>query len=328
MSRILEEYHDERTFRALTGVSREEFRKLLPVFQQSYEELRWEAYFKKLTIRRRQPGGGQKGVLNTMDKKLFFILYYWKVYPTFDVLGDRFGCDGSKACTNVHKLWPVLERTLNTLGVLPVRQFTSVEALHAAFESIEDLFIDATEREVVRPQDAEKQQTTFSGKQKRHTVKQTVISTAWKVILFLGYTVAGRIHDYRRFKEEFPMNSQDKEGLAQWFHDFRLWVDLGYLGIKKAYDAIEIHIPHKKPRKSKACPHPTLTDEQKAENRALSGVRVVVEHAIGGMKRFGILTQPFRNRKTNFVDTVAVLGAGLWNWKLRCQGISPQTQMA
>ncbi len=267
------------------------------------------------------PGGWQKGVLDTMDKTLFFILYYWKVYPTFDVLGDRFGFDGSKACTNVHKLWPVLEHTLATLGVLPARQFASVDELRTAFGEVEELFIDATEREVVRPQDAEEQRKTFSGKQKRHTVKNTIISTACKLILFLGYTVAGSRHDYGRLKEEFLLDEQAQDGLVQWFRTFKLWVDLGYLGIQKDYDALEINIPHKKPRKSNANPNPTLTDEQKEENRALSRLRVVVEHAIGGMKRFAILTQRFRNRKDTFVDTVAVIGAGLWNWKLRCQGV-------
>ena len=85
MSSILEQYQDEREFRALTGVSREEFRGLLSVFRESYVELLWEAYETNQAIRQRQPGGGQKGVLDMMDKKLFFILYYWKVYPTFDV---------------------------------------------------------------------------------------------------------------------------------------------------------------------------------------------------------------------------------------------------
>jgi hypothetical protein len=321
MSSILGQYQDERVFRALTGVSREEFRELLPVFTASYEELIWEAYEQNKATRQRQPGGGQKGVLNTMDKKLFFLLYYWKVYPTFDVLGDRFGCDGSKAWTNVHKLWPVLERPLDKLGVLPARQFASVDELRAAFGEVDELFIDATEREVVRPQDAEEQRKTFSGKQKQHTVKNTIISTACKLILFLGYTVAGRRHDYGQLKEEFPLDDQTQDGLVRWFQMFKLWVDLGYVGIQKDYDAMEIKIPHKKPRKSNANPNPTLSVEQKEENCELSRVRVVVEHAIGGIKRFAVLTQRFRNRKDTFVDTVAVIGAGLWNWKLRCQGV-------
>lgn len=140
-------------------------------------------------------------------------------------------------------------------------------------------------------------------------MKQTVITTACKLILFLGYAVAGSIHDYRLFKQEFPSDEA-------WFETFKLWVDLGYLGIQKAYEALFIYLPHKKPRKSKSNPHPQLTEAQKAENREMSRVRVVVEHAIGGMKRFAILVNTFRNRKTQFVDTVAVLGAGLWNWKL------------
>lgn len=101
-----------------------------------------------------------------------------------------------------------------------------------------------------------------------------------------------------------------------WFETFKLWVDLGYLGIQKSYEALFISIPHKKPRTSKSHPNPSLTDEQKEENREISRVRVVVEHAIGGMKRFAILVNKFRNRTTQFVDTTAVLGAGLWNWKL------------
>jgi hypothetical protein len=319
MSSILRQYQDEREFKALSGVSRKEFRELLPVFTESDHELRWEAYVAEHATRQRKPGGGQKGTLKRMDQKLFFILYYWKVSPTFDVLGDRFGLDRSKACTNVHALWPVLERTLDTLGVLPARRFANVEELRAAFGEVEELFIDATEREHVRPQDAEEQRKTFSGKKKRNTVKHPIMSTACKLILFLGDTVAGSIHDYRRFKEEFSLDERDQDGLVRWFRTFKLWVDLGYLGIQKEYDALEIKRPHKKPRKSQANPNPTLTEAQKAENRALSRVRVVVEHAIGGMKRVTILTQKFRNRKDTFVDTVAVIGAGLWNWKLRCQ---------
>jgi hypothetical protein len=133
--------------------------------------------------------------------------------------------------------------------------------------------------------------------------------------------VAGSVHDYRQFKEEFPV-PEDDENLAAWFERFAIWLDLGYLGVQKAYAAKETKMPHKKPRKSKANPTPCLTEEQQAENREISRVRVLVEQAISGLKRFGILAQRFRNRLEGFVDEVAVIGAGLWNWKLKCQGIT------
>lgn len=154
---------DERPFKALTGTSPQEFQQLLSVFTESYDELRHEAYEVKKATRHRQPGGGQKGKLKTMERKLFFILYYWKVYPTDDVLGVHFDLDRSKACTNVQALWPVLERTLEKLEVLPVRSFSSVEDLRAAFEGIQELVIDATERSHCRPKDAGEQRKKYSG---------------------------------------------------------------------------------------------------------------------------------------------------------------------
>jgi len=148
-----------------------------------------------------------------------------------------------------------------------------------------------------------------------------VIATLSKWILFLGYTVAGSIHDYTQFKKEFPVDGEMNEVVA-WFEDFSLWLDLGYLGAQKTYEAETVNMPHKKPRKSKKNPTPTLTEEQKAENREISRVRVIVEQAISGMKRFNIVIHKFRNHMNDFVDTAVLLAAGLWNWKLKCQGIS------
>ena len=75
----------------------------------------------------------------------------------------------------------------------------------------------------------------------------------------------------------------------------------------------QIDIPHKKPRKSKKSPTPELSAAQKAVNKVLSQVRIFVEHAIGGMKRYNILVHAFRNRKENFEDDVIGVCAGLWN---------------
>jgi hypothetical protein len=148
-----------------------------------------------------------------------------------------------------------------------------------------------------------------------------VIATLSKWILFLGYTVAGSIHDYTQFRKEFPVEGEMHEVLA-WFEDFILWLDLGYWGTQKTYEAETVNMPHKKPRTSKKNPTPTLTEEQKAENREISRVRVIVEQAISGMKRFNIVIHKFRNHVDDFVDTAALLAAGLWNWKLKCQGIT------
>lgn len=101
-----------------------------------------------------------------------------------------------------------------------------------------------------------------------------------------------------------------------WFTEMEVHLDLGYQGIQSTYQGETLHIPHKKPRKSKHKPDPQLTSQQKRENRALAKIRVPVEHAIGGIKRFRILVTPYRNRKNGFEDDIVAIAAGLWNFWL------------
>ena len=77
-----------------------------------------------------------------------------------------------------------------------------------------------------------------------------------------------------------------------------------------------MEIPIKKPRKSQKNPNPQLRDDQKAAKKALSQIRIFIEHAIGGMKRSNILVHIFRNRKADFEDDAVGICAGLWNFAL------------
>ena len=86
------------------------------------------------------------------------------MYPTFDVLGAQFDMNRSKACENVHALLPILGKALANLGVLPHREFKTVEEFCAACDWIDELLIDATERPHSRPTDHEKQKDLYSGK--------------------------------------------------------------------------------------------------------------------------------------------------------------------
>lgn len=144
---------------------------------------------------------------------------------------------------------------------------------------------------------------------KRHTLKNTVISALNKTILFLGRTFAGHVHDYTMLKAEFPPE-------RAWFEFIQVLVDLGYQGILTDYVGEAIHIPHKKPRKSKKTPVTTLSTEQKADNKALSQIRILVENAICGLKRYNILVHRFRNRRKSFEDDAIGIAAGLWNFNL------------
>ena len=169
-----------------------------------------------------------------------------------------------------------------------------LRCLAELLQGVDRLLIDATERAYHRSTDDAKQRSITVGK-KQHTLKNTVMSLPDKLIVFLGRTFSGHNHDYRMLKQELPPE-------LDWFTDINVRVDLGYLGMQSDYRGDRIDIPTKKPRKSKKNPNPQLSDEQKAANTALSQVRIFIEHAIGGMKRYNILVHVFRNRKADFED--------------------------
>src|SRR5262249_21682251 len=83
---------DDRQMKALTGLSQVQFDSLLSVFSDIYRATQQQTYEEGVAsgTRRRHPGGGSKGKLPTMAEKLQFVLYYYKTYPTFDVLGQQF----------------------------------------------------------------------------------------------------------------------------------------------------------------------------------------------------------------------------------------------
>jgi len=130
-----------------------------------------------------------------------------------------------------------------------------------------------------------------------------------KFMVFLGRTFSGHHHDYSMLKQECPP-------AVDWFTDIHVRVDWGYLGIQAAYSGDQMEIPIKKPRKSQKNPNPQLRDDQKAAKKALSQIRIFIEHAIGGMKRSNILVHIFRNRKADFEDDAVGICAGLWNFAL------------
>lgn len=102
-----------------------------------------------------------------------------------------------------------------------------------------------------------------------------------------------------------------------WFENVAILLDLGFYGASKEYiNGGNLRLPHKKPRKSKSKPVSTLTRKQKEENKAHAATRVLVEHAIGGMKFLFCLANRVRNHLDIFRNYFIRLSAALWNFKL------------
>lgn len=77
---------NSRTFLAIVGMSRRDFMELLPAFKAEEQNHREQ----KSSGRQRALGGGDQPSLSTVMDRLMFILLYFKLYPTQDLLGVLF----------------------------------------------------------------------------------------------------------------------------------------------------------------------------------------------------------------------------------------------
>ena len=68
---------------------------------------------------------------------------------------------------------PILESTLEKKILLPKRKITSMEELFHLIPVLKTMLIDVVERPIRRPVNNETQKLHYSGKKKRHTVKNT-----------------------------------------------------------------------------------------------------------------------------------------------------------
>jgi len=135
---------------------------------------------------------------------------------------------------------------------------------------------------------------------KRHTLKNTIITGCTRRILYLSAYWQGRTLDYRMLKEEFPP-------ALGWFEKFKVRLDLGYLGFDKDYACKSVYLP------AKARKTAPLTSDQKSVNRDLASHRIGIEHSIGGLKRYRILSDRLRVHNIERHDSTLEVCAGLWN---------------
>ena len=137
----------------------------------------------------------------------------------------------------------------------------------------EALIIDCTEQPIQRPKHDQK--PWYSGKKKRHTVKTEVIIEGKGRIVSMSEAHPGSVHDLtvRRCGTKLPEHA----------HAYGDGAYQGYDAEFKNFD-----YPYRKPRGGE------LDAEEKEYNSGISRYRVKVEHAIGRIKVFRMMSDRYR----------------------------------
>lgn len=304
---------NERQLQALTSLQREEFEALLVPFRQ-----RWEQYHKHYSImgyRRRRPlspKAYQKPTptLPSVESKLLFILELFKTSSIQQQLAAEYDMDQGHVSRWIKVLLPLLHRAIVDCHCQPaqdidelIRLFRQRHGEPGQDGKIHTLNLDATARPIGRSTDDQAQREDFSGKHKDHVVKNTLLSDERQFIHFVGPTWHGAMHDKAMVEHELPSLDQ----LAMW----QLW-----LSKDKAYQGYQPKGAHLlepfKARRGKA-----LSCFEKQFNAWVNSTRVVVEHAIGGVKRLALLALPMRYWKQALRHEFFVVGCGLHNLRVR-----------
>ena len=161
--------HSPRALRTFTGFDKAEFETLLRSFEHAWHTYVYEPHIQQ-KIRKRRLGGGRKARLHSMEDKLLFILFYFKVYPLQEVMAFLFDMSQGRANEWIHKLSTILKLALGDTMVLPERHPQHLEQVLALCVSV-DIIIDGTERRTHRPTDADRQKSCYSGKKNAYGQK-------------------------------------------------------------------------------------------------------------------------------------------------------------
>ncbi len=99
-------------------------------------------------------------------------------------------------------------------------------------------FTDCTEQQIPRPEDKRRRKAYYSGKKKKHTVKnQIVVNNQGYIVHKLGHK-KGRRHDYDIYKRNHPVIPKEVVNVY----------DLGYLGVETDFPEQLSVLPYKKKR--------------------------------------------------------------------------------
>ena len=282
---------DPEYFKSMSGISVEQFNNLYPKYEKEFRKRHRQSPKNKR-------GAGRKDMLCIRDKMLMFLIYVRKG-STQDELRGIFDMHRSTASKNN------LESLRIMLTILPVpdriRKSLDKASPYKLRKMIPGLvmMVDATEVEMHRPKDKDRQKGFYSGKSKMHARKTQIITSSSGVILNATRSYPGSKTDITLFEEDHPKKLLKKAK--------SLLADLGYQGIQTKFPKYKSLLPVKRKKGRK------LTREEKKHNKELSRKRVIVENAFAFIKKYRI----FGNKescKGDRYDAYFELVCGLVNY--------------
>ena len=284
-------------FRSFTGLEISEFNEIYTEIESRYNE--HERKRLSRTKRERKVGAGRPFKLKVRERFLMLLVYY-RLYITYTLSGFLFDLDQSNVCRDISIIEPLVKLCIPLPKKLykRTRRLRTIDEVEEYFPGFK-AFIDSSEQEIPRPKNKRRRKSYYSGKRKKHTVKIQYMVNSEGLILHKTEHKKGRKHDYDIFKNKHPTTPLQVENVF----------DLGYMGVQNDFPTVKSVLPFRKKRKSE------LSDGEKRHNRKHSKLRVIVEHTVSRIKKFGIMGTKFRNKLGRY-DHASDIVSGLVNFRI------------
>lgn len=195
-------------FKSLTGLSVKQFDNIFKEIESRYDKYEINRLSSRKGRRRRREravGAGRHFKLPVKDRVIMVLVYY-RLYITYTLMEFLFGLDQSNVCRVIQKIERLIRRCLP----IPQKLYEVTKRLKTK-EEVEKYFpgfmafTDCTEQPIPRPKNRMKRKLYYSGKKKKHTVKNLYTANQKGLLIYkTKHKQRGRKHDYRIYKKNHP----------------------------------------------------------------------------------------------------------------------------
>lgn len=287
-------------FRRLTSFTVEEFRILVETLRPEWKRRELER-LEARTNRKRAVGQGRP-YAGSFETMLLVVVLYLRTSAGNAILSMLFGIDEVTVRTWRKRITPLLTDRFVPPSVVrgKTRRVNDLDEFLKAYPEVKEIIGDGSEFKIQRPK--RKQGKNYTGKSKRH-VKKTVFAVNRIDGIILGRTKVrpGSVHDKRALGDD-PMHRRLDQcpGILK-------RMDSAWTGENPANG----WVVNRRGKRN----HP-LTNEEKLENKGLSKVRILVEHAIRRVKVFRRLAETVVMRMHGSFDANLDAAINLANFKV------------
>ena len=181
------DYQKATAFQVVHRLSVQQFDEIYDKITKRYVKHEIQRLSKRKD-REREIGAGRHFKLNKRDRFVMLLVYY-RLYITYTLAGFLFDLNQSNICRDIQKIEGLIRECLPIpQKIYPItKRLQTKEAVEKYFPGFL-AFTDCTEQQIPRPVDNKRRNAYYSGKKKRHTVKNQIGLTI-VVISFTKYAI-------------------------------------------------------------------------------------------------------------------------------------------